>query len=217
MSKLLGALMLVLFFSACTFNNDKIKRLPIYGNREPVTKTVDGKQVIDTLYHTIPPFSFVNQYGDSITDKSLNGKIYVADFFFTTCPSICPVMHRNMLAVYKTFKDTADVRIISYTIDPKHDTVKVLKKYADALGIAGDTWWLLQNNKEYTYKLSESYLVTTPKDDQKEKFVHDGYFILVDKQKHIRGSYDGTDEAQVKQLVEDIKALRAEPEQVNFK
>ncbi|GAA4914207.1 SCO family protein [Mucilaginibacter defluvii] len=203
-----------LFFSACKFNDGKTgKALPIYGEREAVTKTVDGKQVADTVYHTIPSFSFVNQYGDSVTNKSLDGKIYVADFFFTTCPSICPVMHRNMLNVYKAFKDARDVNIISMTIDPKYDSVPVLKKYADALNIHGNMWWLVQGKKEETYNLAKSYLVTTPREDEKEKFIHDGYFILIDKQKRIRGSYIGTDEKEVAKLIEDIKILRAEPDQ----
>jgi protein SCO1/2 len=213
MNKLFLALLLLLLFNACKFNDNTAKKLPIFGNREPVTKMVDGKEVTDTLYHTIPAFAFINQYGDSITNKTLDDKIYVADFFFVSCPSICPVMHRNMLAVYKEFQSADDVKIISHTIDPKHDTVPVLKKYADALGISGDKWWLLQNDKDYTYNLSKSYLVTTPKEDEKEKFIHDGYFILVDKQKRIRGTYDGTNEDQVKQLIADIKTLRTEPEQ----
>ncbi|RCH55239.1 SCO family protein [Mucilaginibacter hurinus] len=210
MRQLLGILILCLLF-ACTSN--KIKTLPIYGDREPITKITDGKEVTDTLYHTIPAFAFVNQYGDSITNDSLNGKIYVADFFFTTCPSICPSMHRNMLKVYKEFEGATDFRILSHSIDPKYDSVQVLKKYADALDVKGNTWWLLQGDKEATYTLSKSYLVTTPREDEKEKFIHDGYFILIDKQKRIRGAYDGTVEEQVIKLIEDIKILRNDPEQ----
>jgi protein SCO1 len=214
MKKLIGAAAaIIILYSACKFNSDAAKALPIYGERETATKTVDGKEVADTIYHTIPDFSFVNQYGDSVTNKSLDGKIYVADFFFTTCPSICPIMHRNMLTVYNEFKNTPDVNIISFTIDPKHDTVAVLKAYADKLGIAGNSWLLLQGKKEMTYQLSKSFLVTTPKDDVKEKFIHDGYFILVDKQKRVRGMYDGTDPKKVEQLIADIKILKAEPDQ----
>lgn len=199
---------------ACTFNNEQTAKLPIYGDKKPKTVTdANGKQQTDTVYHTIPAFAFVNQYGDSITNKSLDGNIYVADFFFTSCPSICPVMHRNMLKVYNEYKDKADVKILSYSIDPKYDSVPVLKKYADNLGIAGNTWWLLQGDKKATYDLSKSYLVTTPQEDEKEKFIHDGYFILIDKQKRIRGIYNGTDEKEVAKLVGDIKILLADPEQ----
>ncbi|RYZ95640.1 MAG: SCO family protein [Sphingobacteriaceae bacterium] len=212
---ILGAFMLVLLLNACTSNDTKT--LPIYGEREPVTKTVNGEQVTDTVYHTIPAFGFVNQYGDSVTNKTLDDKIYVADFFFTSCPSICPIMHRNMLNVYNAYKNVADFKIVSYSIDPKYDTVARLKKYADGLNITGNTWWLLRGDKEATYTLSKSYLVTTPREDEKEKFIHDGYFLLIDKQKRIRGTYDGTDETQVTQLIEDIKTLRAEPEQIATK
>src|SRR6201986_5552309 len=130
MRKLVGAVAVILLWNACTFNKAQ-NVLPIYGNRQPVTKMVDGKTVTDTIYQTIPKFNFIDQYGDSVSNKNLDGNIYVADFFFTTCPSICPIMQRNMLNVYNAFKDTAGVKIISYTIDPKHDTVPVLKKYAD--------------------------------------------------------------------------------------
>src|ERR1700744_5425676 len=98
-----------LFCFACKFNS---KTLPIYGNRQPVTKTVNGQTVTDTVYQTIPAFKFINQYGDSISNKNLDGDIYVADFFFTTCPSICPVMSRNMLDVYNAFKSDAHFKII---------------------------------------------------------------------------------------------------------
>src|ERR1700677_59210 len=157
MKKLFVAVLIILLWNACKFNDNK-KTLPILGNREPVTKTVNGQSVTDTIYQTIPPISYINQYGDSITDKNLTGNIYVADFFFTTCPTICPIMQRNMLNVYNAFKDSANFKIVSYTIDPRHDSVPVLKKYADKLGVSGNTWWLLQGHKDETYQISKSYL-----------------------------------------------------------
>ena len=212
MRKIICAAAFVLILNACKFN-DGAERLPIAGNRDVATKTVNGQTVTDTVYHTIPDFKAVNQYGDSIKSINLDDNIYVADFFFTTCPSICPVMHRNMLKVYQEFKDMPDLKIISYTIDPRHDSVAVLKNYADKLGIAGNRWWLLQGNKEEIYQLSSSYLVTSPTEDAKEKFIHDGFFILVDKQKHIRGQYNGTSPEEVDKLIADIKILKAEAEQ----
>jgi protein SCO1/2 len=203
----------ILLWSACTSNNSA-NRLPIFGNRDAVTKTVNGKTVTDTVYQTIPAFSFVNQYGKTITNKSLDGSIYVADFFFTTCPSICPIMHRNMLNVYNEFKNGSNVKILSHTIDPSHDSVAVLKSYADKLGIKGDNWWLLQGKKEDTYKLAGNYLVAVKEDkDAPGGAVHSGYFILVDKQKRIRGTYNGTDEKEVQKLIGDIKTLQAEPDE----
>jgi protein SCO1/2 len=216
MRKLAGAVMIILLWNACKFNKTP-NVLPIYGNRQPVTKTVDGKTITDTIYQTIPKFNFIDQYRDSVSNKNLDGDIYVADFFFTSCPSICPVMQRNMLTVYNAFKDTGDIKIISYTIDPKYDSVAVLKKYADKLGVTGKTWLFLQGKKEETYQLATSYLVSRPQEDAKGLPIHDGLFILVDKQKRVRGSYDGTDPKQVDQLVEDIKTLKAEPDEAIVK
>ncbi|NHA03037.1 SCO family protein [Mucilaginibacter sp. HC2] len=217
MKNLICAFIIIAFYSACKPGNTATTTLPILGNREPVTKTVDGKQVTDTVYSTIPAFKFVNQYADTITNKSLDGKIYVADFFFTTCPSICPVMHRNMLNVYKEFKADDNFRIISHTIDPKYDTVPVLKKYADKMGISGNTWWLLHGTKEETYQIAKNYLVSVQEKNPQGEYIHDGYFILVDKQKRLRGTYDGTDPAQVTKLIADIKTLKTEPDQVAAK
>jgi len=211
MRKLAGGVLLILLWSACNLNNKKT--LPIFGNRQAVTKTVNGQTVTDTVYQTIPAFKFVNQYGDSISSKALDGHIYVTDFFFTSCPSICPIMQRNMLNVYNAFKDTADVKIISYTIDPRDDSVPVLKKYADKLGISGNSWWFLRGDKATVYQLAEkSYLVGVSQDSTAAGgYVHQGYFVLIDKEKRVRGSYDGTDPKQVDQLIADIKTLKAEP------
>jgi len=197
---------------ACKFNSSN-KTLPIYGNRTAVTKMVNGRVVNDTIYATIPPFKFVNQYGDSTGSQNLAGKIYVADFFFTSCPSICPIMQRNMLAVYNAFKDTPDVKIISFTIDPKYDTPPVLKNYAEKLGVTGNSWLFLQGNRDTVYRIAEkNFLVAVSKDSTAAGgYVHQGWFVLVDKQKRVRGSYDGTDPKQVAQLIDDIKTLKAEP------
>ena len=205
-----GTTLLLLFF-AC---GSKQKRLPILGNREPVNRVVNGKTVTDTLYAAIPNFKFVNQYADTITGKTLDGKIYVADFFFTTCPSICPVMHRNMLKVYAQFKHDNNFRILSHTIDPKYDTVPVLKRYADKMGITGNGWWLLHGNKGDTYQVAKSYLQSIQEKNPAGQYIHDGFFILIDKHKHIRGVYEGTNPKEVDKLIDDIKTLEAEPDEV---
>jgi protein SCO1/2 len=214
MYKMLFGVIIIALFNAC---GSKQTKLPILGNREAVTKTVNGKTVTDTAYATIPDFKFVNQYADTITAKNLDGKIYVADFFFTTCPSICPVMHRNMLNVYKEFKDDQDFRILSHTIDPKYDTIQVLKRYADKMGITGNSWWLLHGNKGDTYNIAKSYLQSVQEKNPAGQFIHDGFFILIDKQKRIRGTYEGTDPKEVDKLIADIKILKAEPDQAATK
>lgn len=191
------------------------KKLPILGERDWVTKKVDGKEVVDTIYNTIPPFSFTNQYGDTITEKIVEGKIYVTDFFFTSCPTICPVMKRQMLKVYKEFKDNPDVMILSHTIDPEHDTPKVLNTFAKDLGIEGKQWQFLTGPKEKIYEIGQkSYLSAAQEDKTAEGgFLHSGAFILIDKDKHIRGMYDGTTEEGTQKLMQGIKSLLEEYKQ----
>lgn len=216
MKKLIAILCCSAVLLACKFNAEK-KVLPIYGERKAVTRIVNGQKTFDTIYQTIPPIHYINQNGDSISDKNIEGKIHVADFFFTTCPSICPIMQRNMLNVYNAFKADNNIKILSYTIDPQHDSVSVLKKYADKLGITGNSWWLLQGHKDQTYLLAKSYLVSVQEKNPAGEYIHDGYFILIDAKKRIRGSYNGTNPDEVNKLIEDIKALKTEKDSTSAK
>ena len=191
------------------------RKLPIMGERETTTKEVNGKEVVDTIYHTIPAFAFVNQYGDTVTEHSLDGKIYVTDFFFTSCPTICPVMKKQMIKVYNEIKGNPDVAILSHTIDPAHDTPQVLRKFAEDLGVEGTQWQFVTGPKEKIYEIGQgSYLVTAKEDKTAEGgYIHSGAFILVDKEKRVRGMYDGTTDEGAKKLIEDIKVLLAEYKQ----
>lgn len=195
--------------------NEKANRLPILGNREPVTHVVDGKTVTDTLYQTIPAFSFVNQDKKTVTGNEFRNKIYVADFFFTSCPSICPVMHRNMLKVYDKFKGNDEVKIASHTIDYKYDTPEKLKEYATKLGVEGTQWEFLRGSRDSVYTLAEkSYLVAVNEDPNAPGgYIHQGWFILVDKQGRLRGAYDGTKEDQVAKLMDDMDVLLTETDE----
>ena len=192
--------------------NSEPKKLPILGTRDAVEKIIDGKTVIDTVYQTLPQFSFINQDSVIINSDSLNGKIYVADFFFTTCPSICPIMSKHMLSIYQKYKGNEDVKFLSHTIDPKHDTIPVLKKYADKLGVSGKQWYFLLGDKDEVYKLAkEGYMSFAAQDSTVPGGItHSGYFLLIDKEKRIRGAYDGTDETQVNQLMKDMDVLLSE-------
>lgn len=187
-------------------------KLPILGERDWVTKTVDGKEVTDTIYNVIPPFKFVNQDSDTVTEKIVEGKIYITDFFFTSCPTICPVMKRQMLKVFKEIKDNPDVMIISHTIDPEHDTPQVLLKYAKDLGIAGNQWQFLTGPKEKIYEIGQNNYMSTAKEDKSAEggYIHSGAFILVDKEKHVRGMYDGTTDEGTQKMLKDITRLLAE-------
>ena len=210
MKKLILPLLALLAFTTC--NQKNATKLPIYGDRQPITKTIDGKQVTDTVYATIPPFSFVDQERKTITQQSLNGKIYVADFFFTSCPSICPTMQRNMLTVFKAYEGKPDFKLVSFTIDPRHDTIPVLKTYAEKLGAKADQWYFLLGKKEEVYQLAEkNYLVSVAEDGRAPGgYVHQGWLVLVDKKGRVRGAYDGTDKKQVQQLIADVKVLMEE-------
>jgi len=200
----------ILFAASCT--SEKNKKLPILGNREPVEKVVNGKIVVDTIYQTIPHFSFLNQDSAIVTDNDFDGKIYVSDFFFTSCPSICPVMHRNMLKVYNEFKGNPEVKILSHSIDSKYDTPAVLKKYADKLGVSGTQWEFVHGSRDSIYSIAEkNYLVAVGEDNKAPGgFIHQGWFVLVDKDKRLRGAYDGTQPEQVKQLISDMHVLLKE-------
>lgn len=192
-------------------DQEKDQKLPIIGRTEYVE--VDGK--IDTVYHTIPAFKLVDQEGDTITEKSVEGKIYVADFFFGTCPSICPKMAQQMLRVHERFKAVDDFAILSHTIDPAHDTVAYLKGYAEKLGVTDNsTWHFLTGPQEEIYDLGQTdYMVMVGEDESAPGgFIHSGHFWLVDKQRRLRGFYDGTIPDQVDRLMNDIKKLQAEYE-----
>lgn len=184
-------------------------KLPILGERDWEKKTVDGKEVVDTIYNTIPPFSFVNQEGDTVSEKIVEGKIYVTDFFFTTCPTICPVMKRQMVKVFQQFKGNPDVMILSHTIDPEHDTPQVLNKFAKDLGVEGTQWQFLTGAKDKIYKIGQESYMSTAKEDKSAEggYIHSGAFILIDKEKHVRGMYDGTTEEGTQKLIADMKRL----------
>ncbi|WP_460982126.1 SCO family protein [Spirosoma fluminis] len=186
--------------------------LPILGQREAVTKVVDGKTVTDSVYQAVPDFSFVSQYGDTVTARTLDNKIYVADFFFTSCPTICPKMKVQLKRVYEKFKGNPDVMLLSHTINPERDSVAVLKEFADNLGLTGKQWLFVTGDREKIYDIGQnSYMVTAQADSTAPGgVVHSGAFILVDKAKHIRGIYDGTTEKGVDKLMVDMERLLAE-------
>ncbi|WP_316789088.1 SCO family protein [Pedobacter frigoris] len=202
-------LAITLSFTSCK----EQKKLPIYGQREAKeVKNADGTVSIDTVYQTIPAFKFLNQDSTYITNDTFKDKIYIADFFFTSCSTICPTMHRNMKEVFEKYKDNPDVMYLSHTIDFKYDTPYRLKKYAQKLGVDGPKWQFAYGTKDSVYKIAEKdYLVAVGEDStQRDGYIHQGWLVLIDKQKRIRGAYDGTVKEQVAQLMKDIPVLLAE-------
>ena len=208
----LSFLIVGIFLTLSSCNSENKPKLPILGNKEPVEKTVDGKTVTDTIYQTIADFQFLNQDSVALSNKDFDGKIYVADFFFTSCPSICPVMHRNMLSVFDEFKGNEDVKFLSHTIDFKYDTPSKLKAYAEKLGVYGKQWQFAWGERDKVYPLAEkNYLVAVNQDaNAPGGYIHQGWFILVDKERRLRGAYDGTQKDQVQKLIADMHTLLEE-------
>ncbi len=195
---------LVVLIMGCDL--DQNKKLPYLGRKE-----INGN---DTIYHTIANFRFVNQDSNFVTKETFDGQIYVADFFFTSCPTICPIMKTQMLRVYESYKDNGQVGILSHSIDPKHDTVAVLREFAGRLGVESKKWHFVTGDKEEIYKIGQtSYMVSAVEDPSEPGgFIHSGAFILVDKKRRIRGIYDGTKEDQVDRLMTDMDILLKEYE-----
>lgn len=168
----------------------------------------------DTIFHQIGSFRFFDQDSNLVTEDLVKDKIYVADFFFTTCPSICPKMAQQMIRVHDAFMDSSEVVLLSHSLDPEYDRVPILKDYASALAINTEKWHLLTGSDENIYDFTNSnYMVAAVRDeDAPGGVMHSGAFVLVDRDRHIRGFYDGTQPAEVDRLMEDMKLLLASGE-----
>ncbi|WP_113635042.1 SCO family protein [Nubsella zeaxanthinifaciens] len=205
--------LLIPVLAALLFSCTQDKKLPIYGDKEAkITKDADGNEKIDTVYKTIPNFRFLNQDSVYINQDTFKDKIYVADFFFTSCSTICPIMHRNMKTIFDKYKGNKDVMFLSHTIDFKYDKPSVLKRYAQKLGVDVPQWQFVWGDKKEVYGLAEKdYLVAVQEDSAAtDGYVHQGWLVLIDKQKHIRGAYDGTKPEEVEKLKADMDILLAE-------
>lgn len=172
---------------------------------------VDDSMLFVKKYHKIAPFKLINQNGDTITEADYQGKIYVADFFFTTCPSICPVMTKNMTLLQEEFKNDPEVKLLSHSVTPEIDSVAVLREYADRKGVDDTKWNLVTGDRKQIYDLArKSYLAAKKnKYGGENAMIHTENFLLVDKEGRLRErSYDGTDEKDIKALIEDIYVLK---------
>jgi protein SCO1/2 len=185
------------------------KTLPIFNPADVNPELVDSTVQYVEKYHKIGDFSFTNQNGKTITQKDYDGKIYVADFFFTTCGSICPVMSKNMIEVQKAFLNNPKVKLLSHSVTPEIDSVPVLKKYAIKHGVADAKWNLVTGDKKEIYTMArKSYLaVKLGKPEELYDMVHTENFVLVDSQKRVRGFYDGTKKEDIQKLIADINWL----------
>lgn len=191
------------------------KILPIYNPADVNPELVDSTVQYVSKYHTIADFSFINQNGDTITQKDYEGKIYVADFFFTTCGSICPKMSRNLFEVQTAILNNPKVKLLSHTVFPETDSVPVLKKYAIKYGVKDNKWNLVTGSKKDIYTMArKSYLaVKMGKPSELLDMVHTENFVLVDEKRRIRGFYDGTKEEEIQRLIQDIDFLSHQDEE----
>lgn len=200
-----SAVTISLFYSALKPQ----KTLPIYNPADVNPELVDSTVQYKSKYHTIADFSFVNQNGDTITQKNYEGKIYIADFFFTTCGSICPKMTTNLEEVQKAVLNNPKVMLLSHTVFPEVDSIPVLKEYAVKHHVVDSKWNLVTGDKKEIYTMArKSYLaVKLGRPDQLYDMVHTENFVLVDQKRRVRGFYDGTNKEEIKRLLEDINFL----------
>ncbi len=180
--------------------DDQPQPLPYLGQHE-----VNGQ---DTVYHTIPEFTFINQDSNLVTNATFEGKAYVADFFFISCPTICPKVKKQMLRIFDRYQGNDELMLLSHTIDPKRDTVERLKSYANNLGVDNGQWQFVTGDKDEIYGIADDYMSIAKEDpDAPGGFDHSGWILLIDKQGRIRSFADGTKPEKVDQLLADIEWL----------
>ncbi len=214
------ALPLLGYFFIKRFGETAIVMPPHYFMDTVITKTVKGKKIQDTVWQKIPDFSLVNQQGDSVSWEDLRGKVVVADFFFTHCPTICPRLTTNMRWVQQSINNSRRVgdktpefiHFLSFSIDPERDSVPRLKQWADRFQVNPGQWWLLTGNKKEIYDLAinEMKIGVVDGEGVDTSFIHTDHFVLIDSNRHVRGYYHGLDTTSLKQLSNDIIFLSME-------
>lgn len=188
---------------------NKKSELPIYKPSDFNPELVDISLQSEVENHSVADFELLNQNGETITQKDYEDKIYVADFFFTRCPSICPIMSNNMGKLQNTFLNEADVLFLSLSVTPELDSIPILREYADEHGAIDGKWNITTGDKKHIYNLARKsyFAVVSEGDGGLQDFIHTPNFILVDEQKQIRGVYDGTKNEEIERLKSDIKVL----------
>jgi len=204
---LVSAVIIYLIYSAL----DQEKRLPIYQPNQVDASLVDSTIQYKKKYHKIADFKLINQNGDTITEENYENKIYVADFFFTTCQSICPIMTDQMSRVQQEYLTDDEVMLLSHSVTPEIDSVAQLKRYAIEKGVNDKKWNLVTGDRKEIYDLArKSYLVVKDDDSEDYGMIHTENFALIDKNKQIRGLYNGISPTSVDSLIQDIKTLKKE-------
>jgi protein SCO1/2 len=200
-----GVISVSLFYSILK----PVERLPIYQPASVNSELVDSTIVHKINYHKISDFSLTNQNGEIVTQSKYDNKIYVADFFFTTCQSICPIMTKNMKDIQDKLIKDSEILLLSHTVFPEIDSVEVLKKYAVENEVIDSKWDLVTGDKKEIYDLArKSYLAAKDNNFGEYEMIHTENFVLIDKKKQIRGFYDGTNKEEIDRLYKDIKILK---------
>ena len=206
--KLSYVYILMVLFISC--NQDLKKQLPIYNPSDFNPKYVDWSVRDITQNHTVKDFNLINQNGNVITSKDYENKIYVVDFFFTRCPSICPIMTDNMKLVQDEYIDDNNIMLLSLSVTPDIDNIEVLKNYAIEKGVNDLKWNITTGSKKHIYELARKsyFAVVDQGDGGLQDFIHTPNFVLVDTKKQIRGIYDGTEDKEISRLIKDISILK---------
>jgi len=192
-----------------TTNENTYTPFPYIGQHDVDLVIENGVEKMDTIYHTVPPFVLLNQDSTVVTNADVEGKVHVANFFFTSCPAICPAMIAQMKRLQEMTSDVEELQFLSHTIDPERDTLAKLRSYIEEREIDTKNWHFLRGEREYVHDLGKTgYMVNAMEDAEADGgFLHSEHFVLVDREGHIRGLYVGTETDQVDQLAEDIKTL----------
>ncbi len=205
----LAILFLIVACSPVEESTSRVTELPFYEEATFTPQWISEGDVADD-FHRIPAFDLINQAGDRITEQHLNDRVTVVDFFFTSCPGICPKMTSNMMMVQEAFLDWDGVMILSHSVTPEYDSIAVLKEYADLKGIQKDKWHLLTGDRSMIYDLGRNhYFIEEDLGLEKdpEDFIHTENFVLIDQNRRIRGIYNGLNKTSVRQLIADVKTL----------
>jgi len=202
-----------LIYIGITHGKHNIMVLPIFGPKETTITMVDGQEQVDTIYHTVSPFSYTAHNGKTITEQDVKDKIVVVEFFFSKCAGICPKMRTQLRKVYAQNENNKDLIILSHTVDPENDNLEILKEYAIEAGVTDDRWLFLTGDKSTLYEhAKKSYFIGVQEGNQsagEEAFLHSDQLVLIDKEQRIRGFFTGTDPFEIERLIDDIKLLKA--------
>lgn len=202
--------LLILIMISISCNDTENKMLPVYNPSDFNSKLVDKSLQNKTNNHIVSDFNLINQNGDTITQEHYKNKIYVVDFFFTRCGTICPIMTDNMNKIQYEFSTNDEIMLLSMSVTPEMDSIPVLRKYADDKGVNDSKWNVTTGNKKHIYNLARKsyFAVVEQGDGELQDFIHTPNFILIDKQRQIRGIYDGTNDDEIDRLINDINILK---------